>query len=154
MSERFDEALRDIEQIVGGEGKARDKLNEVVEVVREADPQWSWVGLYYLRGERLELGPFVGIPTIHTRIPVGTGVCGTAVEERRNQLVNDVRACDNYLACSEAVRSEIVVLIWRDHEILGVIDIDSDEVGTFGASDERFLDQVAKLIAPLVFEVL
>jgi len=154
MSERFDDALRDIERAIEGEGTTRERLAEVVEIIRQADPLHAWVGLYYLRGETLELGPFSGIPTAHARIPVGTGVCGTAVETRQNQVVEDVRQCPHYLSCSEAVRSEIVVLIWREHSIVGVIDIDSDEIGTFGFSDEQDLDRVAKLIAPLVFEVL
>jgi GAF domain-containing protein len=125
-----------------------------VEIIRKVSPLYSWVGIYYLRGPRLELGPFSGIPTVHTRIPVGKGVCGTAIQERRNQLVYDVRQCDNYLCCSEAVRSELVVLVWRNHSILGVIDIDSDEVGTFGYDEEQALERVAKAIAPVVFEVL
>ena len=154
MPERFSEALRDIEVAVASEGKPRERLGRVVEIIRRANPLHSWVGIYYLRGSLLELGPFSGISTVHTRIPVGTGVCGTAVRERRNQLVNDVRQCDNYLSCSEAVQSELVVLIWRNHTILGVIDIDSDEIEAFGHKHEQDLEQVAKVIAPLVFEVL
>ena len=154
MPERFAEALPAIEALAAGELSAREKLQQVVEVVRKVSALYSWVGIYYLRGPRLELGPYSGLPTVHTRIPVGAGVCGTAVHDRRNQLVDDVSQCDNYLACSEAVRSEIVVLIWRDHTIVGVIDIDSDEVGAFSYYDEQGLDQIAKLIAPVVFEVL
>ncbi|MBM3498971.1 MAG: GAF domain-containing protein [Armatimonadetes bacterium] len=154
MPERYRAPLRDIEALVAGEGKPREKLAKVVETVRQVDPRHSWVGLYYLRGEVLELGPFSGIPTVHTRIPVGKGVCGTAVQTRQNQIVEDVRQCRNYLCCSEAVRSEIVVLIWRNHEILGVIDVDSDDVGTFGFTDEQELDKVAKLISPVVFEAV
>ncbi len=154
MPERYEEVLRDIEAIVAEGGAPREGLRRVVEALRCAEPLHAWVGIYYLRGETLELGPFSGVPTTHTRIAAGQGVCGTAVAERENQIVEDVRQCRNYLLCSEAVRSEIVVLIWRDHEILGVIDIDSDEVGTFGFSDEQELNKVAKLIAPLVREVL
>jgi L-methionine (R)-S-oxide reductase len=154
MPEPFDEALHDIEVVISQEGQAREKLQRAMEIIRRADALHSWVGIYYLRGNTLELGPYSGLPTVHTRIPVGSGVCGTAVQERRNQVVGDVRQCDNYLCCSEAVRSEIVVLIWRDHEILGVIDIDSDEIEAFGRKHEQNLEQIAKVIAPVVFEAL
>ena len=111
-------------------------------------PAYDWVGVYWLRGDRLELGPFVGAPTEHTVIPVGRGVCGTAVAEGRNQLVADVRQLDNYLACSLETRSEIVVLI-RNSEgvIVGQIDADGHEVGAFDHSDEKLLTKVAELIA-------
>lgn len=111
-------------------------------------PAYDWVGVYWLRGDRLELGPYVGAPTEHTIIPTGRGVCGTAVAEGRNQLVADVRALDNYLACSLETRSEIVVLI-RNSEgaILGQIDADGHEVGAFDHSDEEMLTKVAELIA-------
>jgi len=154
MPDHVDEALREVEAVLAGEGKPREKLGQVVESIRRAHPLHSWAGIYYLRGSTLELGPFSGIPTVHTRIPVGKGVCGTAVEQRRNQLIEDVRQCENYLSCSEAVRSELVVLIWRHHSILGVIDIDSDEIGTFGYDQEQAIERIAKAISPVVFEVL
>lgn len=144
----------DVEDAVSAEKKPREILQEVVEVIRRANPLHSWVGIYYLRGGALELGPFSGVPTIHVRIPVGRGVCGTAVRQRRNQVVEDVRQCDNYLCCDEAVRSEIVVLIWWGHDIIGVIDVDSDEVGTFGRRAEMALDRIARIIAPVVYKAL
>lgn len=112
-------------------------------------PHYNWVGVYALEGQTLVLGPFVGAATDHTRIPVGRGVCGTAVAEERNQVIEDVRRLDNYLACSVETRSEIVVLI---HEpgtgrILGQIDADGHAVGAFDASDEAFLEQVAARLA-------
>ncbi|MBC8102931.1 MAG: GAF domain-containing protein, partial [Cytophagales bacterium] len=87
-------------------------------------PHYHWVGVYLLDGGVLNLGPYVGAATEHTLIPVGRGVCGTAVAEGRNLVVDDVRTLDNYLSCSLDTRSEIVVLI-RDPEtsqILGQID--------------------------------
>src|SRR5262245_32904635 len=72
---------------------------------------YHWVGIYRLEGDTLVLGPYAGPHTDHDRIPVGHGVCGTAVAEDRNQVVGDVRALTNYLACNLETRSEIVVLI-------------------------------------------
>jgi GAF domain-containing protein len=109
---------------------------------------YNWSGIYLLEGDTLVLDAYVGAETDHTRIPVGRGVCGTAVAENSNQIVSDVRELTNYLACSVSTRSEIVVLI-RDREgiILGQIDIDGHRVCAFDASDEAFLDSLGKLLA-------
>ena len=123
-----------------------------MELINEGHPQYEWVGIYVLEGEALELGPYVGAHTDHTHIPVGSGVCGTAVARGSNQVIADVREIDNYLACSDSVRSEIVVLVWDGAEILGEIDADCDEVAAFGPADEAFLTQIASVLAPLVSE--
>ena len=152
MSADYEKVLQAVEDAVASDDKPRDRLKYVVEIVRGLRELYDWVGIYYLRGGVLELGPFSGVPTSHTRIPVGRGVCGTAVQQRRNQIVDDVRGVPNYLACSAAVRSEIVVLVWHEQEVVGEIDIDSDTVAAFGYEDEKFLDTVAALIAPVVAE--
>ncbi|MBI1757354.1 MAG: GAF domain-containing protein [Fimbriimonas ginsengisoli] len=108
---------------------------------------YDWSGIYSLEGGELVLDAFVGEPTEHTRIAVGRGVCGVAVSEGRNQVVEDVRTLDNYLACSLSTRSEIVVLIRRDGRILGQIDIDGHTAGAFDGSDEAFLEQLGALLA-------
>lgn len=108
---------------------------------------YNWSGIYRLEGDELVLDAYVGAETDHTRIPVGRGVCGTAVAEDRNQVVQDVRDLTNYLACSTQTRSEIVVLIRRDGTVLGQIDIDGHTVGAFGSEDEAFLEALADLLA-------
>ena len=108
---------------------------------------YNWSGIYQLEGETLVLDEYVGSETDHTRIPVGTGVCGTAVATKRNQVIDDVRELDNYLACSLSTRSEIVVLIWSGEMILGQIDIDGHGVRDFDSSDEEFLKQLAAMLA-------
>jgi len=109
---------------------------------------YDWAGIYRLEGDELVLDECVGEATEHVRIPVGAGVCGTAVAERANQVIDDVRNLTNYLACSAKTRSEIVVLIHgKDGSILGQIDIDGHRVGAFDASDEGFLKEVAALLA-------
>lgn len=110
-------------------------------------PDYNWSGVYRLEGDTLVLDTYVGAPTDHTHIPVGRGVCGTAVAEDRNQVIEDVRTLDNYLACSTQTRSEIVVLIRRGDEILGQIDIDGHRVGAFDASDEALLQSLAAHLA-------
>jgi len=108
---------------------------------------YNWCGVYRLEGDILVLDEFVGADTDHTRIPVGVGVCGTAVAEDQNQVVEDVRTLDNYLACSLVTRSEIVVLVKKDGVTLGQIDIDGHEVAVFDGSDEAFLERLAEFLA-------
>jgi L-methionine (R)-S-oxide reductase len=108
---------------------------------------YNWCGIYRLEDQELVLDEFVGTPTEHTHIPVGRGVCGTAVAENKNQIVGDVTQLDNYLACSTATKSEIVVLIRKDGQILGQIDIDGHDANGFDTSDEELLSAVADGLA-------
>jgi L-methionine (R)-S-oxide reductase len=108
---------------------------------------YDWCGVYRLKGNSLILDEFVGEPTEHTEIPVGLGVCGTAVAENRNQIVNDVSKVGNYLSCSIQTKSEIVVLIKNDDELLGQIDVDCHKPDAFDGSDEVFLERVATILA-------
>lgn len=108
---------------------------------------YDWVGVYRLEGDHLVLDEFVGAPTDHTKIPVGQGVCGVAVAERKNQVVEDVREVSNYLACSTETRSEIVVLIWRHGAIVGQIDVDGHRVGAFDRTDEELLTAVGEVLS-------
>ena len=150
----FEPTLAAVRDLVAADSAPAARLQTVVALIHDRHPYYEWLGLYLLRGDMLELGPYVGAPTEHTRIPVGVGVCGTAVAERQNQIVVDVRELSNYLACSAAARSEIVVLIWDGDRLLGQIDADGDEVGAFAEADEAFLEAVAELIAPVVVQYL
>ncbi len=108
---------------------------------------YNWSGIYRLEGETLVLDAYVGAATDHTHIPVGRGVCGTAVAEDKNQVITDVRELTNYLACSTQTRSEIVVLIRKGDNILGQIDIDGHRVAAFDSSDEQLLEDMAAILA-------
>ena len=110
-------------------------------------PTYNWSGIYRLEGEMLVLDAYVGAATDHTHIPVGRGVCGTAVAENANQVIEDVREIANYLACSIQTRSEIVVLIRSGETILGQIDIDGHTVGAFDDTDESLLEAMAGILA-------
>ena len=103
-------------------------------------PDYTWVGVYLLDGNELVLGPFVGKPSPHTRIPLGRGICGAAATEKTTIIVDDVNADPRYLACSIETRSEIVVPIMLDDEVLGEIDIDSDRLAAFGQEDKALLE--------------
>jgi GAF domain-containing protein len=133
----------------------RDELGRAaVGAIHAALPQALWTGIYWLDGGILRLGPFLGPPTDHVHIPVGVGVCGTAVAEGRDQVVDDVRTRANYLACSLRTRSEIVVLIRAGGApggaILGQLDLDSESVGAFPPADHAFLTDVATSLGRLL----
>ena len=121
-----------------------------VGVLKQEMPHYSWVGIYLLDGNELVLGPFVGKPSPHTRIPLGRGICGAAAAEKTTIVVDDVNADPRYLACSLETRSEIVVPIMSGGEVLGEIDIDSDQLAAFGQEDRTLLESVAALLAPLL----
>jgi GAF domain-containing protein len=118
-------------------------LQAAVEGVHGLDPRFHWTGIYELfPDDVLRLGPFVGAPTDHVFIGVGRGVCGTAVAERRNMNIPDVRRVSNYLACSSETRSELVVLIRSGDTIHAQIDIDSHQIAAF---DEQAVAQVQRV---------
>jgi L-methionine (R)-S-oxide reductase len=114
-----------------------DVLGSAVRHLTRISPAFNWVGIYILKGDTLELGPYIGAATEHTRIKVGVGICGTAVARNQDLNVPDVTASDNYLACSIETQSELVVLVHsRDGRILGQIDIDSHQRAAFGPKEE------------------
>jgi GAF domain-containing protein len=125
-------------------------LEEAVRLLAAAIPTYTWVGIYLLEGEELVLGPFVGKPSPHTRIPLGRGICGAAATAKETIVVDDVNADPRYLACSVETKSEIVVPILLRGDVLGEIDIDSDKPAAFGAADRALLERVAALLAPRV----
>jgi L-methionine (R)-S-oxide reductase len=134
---------------------AREKGREVLlgtaaEKIRAAGAPYTSVYLYMLHGQELVLEAYAGRETEHTRIPVGVGVCGTAVSSGQDQNVPDVRAVGNYLACNAWTRSELVVLIRRGNLILGQIDIDSDVADPFTPEEEAAVKQVADALAILL----
>ena len=142
----------EVEALAASDAPDEEVLGRVVRLLHESHPLWDWTGIYLLVDGTLVIGPFAGSETEpeHSRIEVGEGVCGTAVAEDRNQIVEDVRELDNYLACSSSTRSELVVLIREGGEIVGQFDVDSDERGAFTIEDESLLDELAELIAPRV----
>ncbi len=127
-------------------------MTQAVRLLKDAVPHYTWVGIYLLDGNELVLGPYLGKPSPHTRIPLGRGICGAAAAEKATIVVDDVNADARYLACSVDTKSEIVVPIMEDGEVLGEIDIDSDTPAAFGDADRRLLEQVASLLAESLSE--
>jgi GAF domain-containing protein len=118
--------------------------------VRSLGAPYTSVYAYMLHGDELVLEAFAGRETEHTRIPVGRGVCGTAVATGEDQNVADVGAVTNYLACNLETKSELVVLIRRGRTILGQLDVDSDVAAGFTAEHHAAVKAVADALAVLI----
>ena len=124
-------------------------LRKAVKGIAEADDRFDWVGVYLLNEEAKELWlhNYVGRPTTHPKIPVGEGICGTAVAQGENLNVPDVGAVDNYIACDPRVKSELVVLIRAGEDIFGQVDIDSRTAAAFTDEDTEAVQTVADKLA-------
>src|SRR5687768_17309880 len=127
-------------------------LREAVKLLKASEHRYNFVGVYMLNADdgELWLHNYLGEPTDHARIPVGRGVCGTAVAERKNQNVPDVTQVGNYLSCSPRTKSELVVLIYANNEIVGQIDIDAREVNAFSTDDQTAIEVVAEKLGEMI----
>ncbi len=123
-------------------------LDVMAAALKKNFPHYTGIYIYLLEGDTLVLGSYRGRPTEHTRIPIGAGICGRAARAKQTVTVDDVNADPEYIACSLETRSEIVVPIMRGDRVLGEIDIDSDLPAAFSQEDERFLEELTRLIAP------
>lgn len=138
-------------EAIAAAGTAGQAMEAAVALLKEK-PDYSWVGIYLLDGNELVLGPYLGKPSPHTRIPLGRGICGAAATEKQTIIVDDVNADPRYLACSVETQSEIVAPIMLDGVVLGEIDIDSDRRAAFGDEDRALVEAVAAMLAPKLAE--
>ena len=131
-----------------------ERLLQLCHLLEENIDYYDWVGFYFRNGDKEELilGPYAGDETDHTVIPFGRGICGQVALSGKNFVVPDVKAQDNYIACSITVRSEIVVPLFVNGENIGQIDIDSNVLDAFTDLDERFLEFVNAEVAKLFDE--
>jgi L-methionine (R)-S-oxide reductase len=126
---------------------ATTALTETIRLLKTNRPHYTWAGIYLLDGDELVLGPYLGKPSPHTRIPLGRGICGAAATQKITITVDDVNSDPRYLACSLETKSEIVVPILIGERVLGEIDIDSDQPAAFGADDRELLEAIAPALA-------
>ena len=141
--------LEAVDRVVNRGGDADDVLRATVEALHDRLPHYSWVGIYLVEGDDLVLGPWKGPQaTEHVRIPIGQGICGAAAASGVTEVVDDVAADDRYLACFPSTRSEIVVPIAYEGQVVGEIDVDSDTPAAFGPEDRELLERVALLVSP------
>lgn len=134
------------------EGSPTDKMSAICILLRERIDHYDWVGFYMANHEArtLHLETYAGEPTDHLVIPFGKGICGQVAESNANFVVPDVKAQDNYIACSITVKSEIVVPLFKDGKNIGQIDIDSSKVDPFTKEDEDFLEFINEKVAELL----
>ena len=123
-------------------------MANVAALIQEAFHFW-WTGFYRVIGEQLVLGPFQG-PVACTRIGFGKGVCGTSWKERKTLVVEDVEQFPGHIACSSESKSEIVVPLIKQGEVIGVLDIDSERLATFDQTDKEWLEQIAEATAAVL----
>jgi GAF domain-containing protein len=143
----YEDVLRDLHAAIEGARTQHDAMVATVKILKEKMPDYTWVGIYLLDGDHLQLGPYLGKPSPHTRIPLNQGICGAAATHKKTIIVADVDADPRYLACSLETRSEIVVPIMNDTRLIGEIDIDSDRKAAFGPGDREMLEAAAGLLA-------
>jgi len=124
-------------------------LRDVVKLLEESFPKYTWIGIYLVEGDELVLHNYIGKPSPHTRIPIGQGICGAAVQEKQSIIIDDVNSDPRYLACSVETRSEIVVPIMSGSKTFGEIDIDSDLEAIFHEGDQEILEKCAAILAKL-----
>ena len=144
------EILDSLRTLITSAPEATSLLSQVVTLLRRERPHYHWVGVYLLQEGELVLGPYVGKPTLHTRIPLNQGICGAAASTGQTIIVDDVNADPRYLACSLETRAEIVVPIVLKGHVLGEIDIDSDQLAAFTPHDRELLQAVAALLAETI----
>ena len=143
--ELYDDLASELGGLLHGEPDGVANAANAAAALFHALPDMNWAGFYFLRGAELVLGPFQGRPAC-VRIPLGSGVCGTAAARRQSMLVPDVEAFPGHIACDTASRSELVVPLLRDGELLGVLDLDSPTLGRFDAEDQAGCERLAALI--------
>lgn len=129
-----------------------ERLEQVCELLRSSVNHYDWVGFYFHDSatRTLHLKAFAGEPTDHTTIPFGKGICGQVAESNQNFIVPDVKAQDNYIACSLHVKSEIVIPLFKNGQNIGQIDIDSHTLDPFTDEDVALLEHVNALVAEIV----
>jgi GAF domain-containing protein len=146
------DALNLVRTIVAEAPGPEAAAQRVVELLHDRFGQYDWLGIYWVdpEGQELVLGPWIGPEaTEHTRIPIGVGICGAAAQSGQTQIVDEVSADPRYLACFDSTRSEIVVPIFAEGQVVGEIDIDGSDAAAYDETDARFLEEVAALLSPL-----
>ena len=142
--ELYENLLPQIKSLVEGENDLIANMANIAACLKDTFGFW-WVGFYRVIGDELVLGPFQG-PLACTRIKKGRGVCGTAWQNAETVVVPDVDAFPGHIACSSLSKSEIVVPVFYNEEVVAVLDIDSEKASNFDATDKCFLEKLVALL--------
>ena len=128
-------------------------LKTAVEIISDFSDGFSWTGVYMMNNGILEVGPYVGPETPHTKIPLNSGICGAAASQKKSIIVEDVTADPRFLACSPHTKSEIVVPLMDGDTVLGEIDIDSNQRGFFSSEDKKMFEKIAATLVNRLIEI-
>lgn len=149
----FNALKPEVSDIIQENSKTVDeRLTSICELLKENVAHYNWVGFYFVNGDKAELmlRSYAGAPTDHTVIPFGRGICGQVAVSNQNFVVPDVKAQDNYIACSIDVKSEIVIPLFKEKKNIGQIDIDSHTIDPFSKEDEDFLTWVNEQVSSIL----
>ncbi|KGX89134.1 GAF domain-containing protein [Pontibacillus litoralis] len=143
--QQYEQVLTQLEALLTGEEDQIANLANAAALLHFFLAEVNWVGFYIWKEEQLVLGPFQGLPAC-VRIPKGKGVCGTAIEKRETMRIANVHEFPGHIACDANSQSEIVIPMYKDKLIFGVLDIDSPITNRFDEVDERYLKQFADIV--------
>ncbi|MEI5905451.1 GAF domain-containing protein [Bacillus spongiae] len=141
--------IKQLQALLAGEKNVVANLSNASALLNQFLQEVNWVGFYLLEDEQLVLGPFQGLPAC-IRIPLGKGVCGSAAKEQKTYRVSDVHQFPGHIACDAATHSEIVLPIYKDGKVFGVLDIDSPITDRFDEIDEKMLKEFVKALEELL----
>jgi GAF domain-containing protein len=141
---QYESLLPQIQGLLSGETNLIANLGNIAAALKEQF-NWLWVGFYWIYEDELVLGPFQG-PVACTRIKKGRGVCGTSWEKEATIIVDDVEKFPGHIACSSSSKSEIVLPVFKEGKILGVLDVDSSELAQFDEVDQLYLEKILTMI--------
>lgn|SRR5690606_14074073 len=144
--EQYTMLSKQLDALLEGESNSIANLSNASALLNQFLERINWVGFYLMEDGELVLGPFQGLPAC-VRIPVGKGVCGTAVADKKTMLVEDVQAFPGHIACDAASRSEIVIPLMKEDQVIGVLDIDSPELSRFTEDDQKGLELFVEVLA-------
>ncbi|WP_371372407.1 GAF domain-containing protein [Thalassotalea aquiviva] len=141
----YQSMLGQVEAVIAGETDAIANMANISAILFHAFDDVNWAGFYRVKNNELILGPFQGqVACIH--IPIGRGVCGTAVATKQTQLVTNVHEFEGHIACDASSNSEIVIPVYKDNDIIAVLDIDSTRIGRFDEQDKQGLERIVKAL--------
>ena len=145
--------LFDLEIVAGHAASLDELMHTMVQRLAESVPAFNWVGFYMIdpaEPSMLQLGPFVGAPTEHVRIPLDKGICGAAAATGKTIVVDDVQSDPRYLACSIETKSEIVAPVYANGKVVGELDIDSHSLAAFGPGERELVERCAGLVGQYI----
>lgn len=146
--EKYELLFEQIKALINNENDNIANMSNIAAAIHETFGFW-WTGFYRVAGNELVLGPFQG-PVACTRVAYGKGVCGTSWQEEKTIVVEDVHEFPGHIACSSASKSEIVVPIFKENQVVGVLDIDSENLATFDNVDKEWLERIIDLVQPSI----